>query len=259
MSNYDQATQNFMTTVANKPVAAAPIPEPEEADSYGRLKQLGFAIRSPLKALGSLAYKAFTKDVDDDGIQKTSGITTIGIYSFLNDNYKREWWDWEPETIWQTLSMDDIQVDEELKDTVLALQVCVTTMAPFEHWHIFENVGHAFNGNPVLFNMVQPLEPDECSLAHKILRLLQPKTEYESEILGYIAMCARNAGLVFLPEELFPKGCQKYLEDVTWDKDLIKRTRDTWYSDRKGDVPDDVAVQIGRLQDVKDYVRRLGA
>lgn len=238
-----------------------PSPPSPETSAYKAIKTIAAVAKAPVRTLGSMAVKAFykpTTDIKAPSLEKASGLTTIGIYGFLNDSYGRDWWDWEPETLWQTLAMDDIQVDDELKDTVLALQVCVNTMSPFEHWHIFENVGNAFNGNPVSFSVIQPLEPDECALTAKILQLLQPKTPFDTEVLGYIAMTARGAGLVFLPEELFPKGSQDVLNGVSWDKDLIKKTRQVWYSKDRKASDEAVEVQVGRLQEIEDYVKGLG-
>ena len=181
-------------------------------------------------------------------LEKESALPPLKIYEILNDHY--DWTDWEPETIWTMLEVEHgIKPSDEAKNIVQALQTAIHTNFPFEEWHIFENVGHAFNENPVNFGQVQPLELDEIAKTVKILTTLRPKQEFEDEVLGYIAACAKNSGVVYLPEDLFPKGCQDALDRLGNDIGL----RDQVKAGAAGEPDSPLGVQNARLKEIRQY------
>lgn len=167
----------------------------------------------------------------------------LKLYKTLNDRYGHEWWDWEPETLWSMMGGPSTEV----RSIVMALQTVLNTNFPFELWNVFEKVGHAFNGGNVDFEVVQPLEPDEVSLTIYILKTIRPKIDFEPDVLGYIAATAHEAGLAWLPPELFA-GAQQYMEKLTHDKELAQHVKNTWPGN-------DGSHQLGMLHEVKDYVK----
>ena len=279
MPRYDQHTQDFMRELmgdmvpsenghaivkaaeGGKPATEAPVAtHTSESDRISTkplrmAKQILRGMEDPRKALG----KAVVKMVAHELMDKEGSMKILSLYRFMNEHYKREWWDWEPETIWTMLEQDHLDATpDELRNAIQALQVILNTFAPFEHWHVFENVGHAFNMNPVSFSVVQPLEPDEIALTIHILSRIRPSTEYELEILQYISACAKNAGMVYLPEDMFP-GAQKCLDEITFEHPLRDATKKAWETKEmpKGRVlREQVEVQIYRLLDVKRYLSK---
>ena len=285
MPRYDQHTQDFMRELmgdmepsenghaivksagvlksSTEAPAATSAPESERIPTKPlRLaKQLLRGMEDPRKAIGKAVVRLAAHELMD----KEGSIKILSLYKFMNEHYKREWWDWEPETIWTMLEQDHLDATpDELRNAIQALQVILNTFAPFEHWHIFENVGHAFNMNPVSFAVVQPLEPDEAALTMEILRRIRPATEYEVEVLIYIATCAKVAGMVYLPDDMFP-GVQKYLDEITFEHLLRDATKKVWENPkdgissaqhRSGISRDQVEVQIYRLLDVKRYLSK---
>jgi len=255
MALYDQLTADFINKIAGDgSVIQVPDDEPipampeRQSDSSKILKMMRVA-KNPKKAIRNLVVaKAL-------GIEKLSSMGVLALYYFLNDHYKRDWWDWEPETIWQTLDHDGITVDEDIKDMVLAFQLCVNSMAPFEHWHIFEKVGHAFNNNHVDFTVIQPLEPDEVAMAIKVLRSIQPETEFDQEVLRYMAACCKQAGLVYMPQDMFLKECQEYLDEITFEHGLRDGTIKAWAQKVRQSDPR-VQVQMERLDEIHDYISK---
>lgn len=251
MARIDDLTREFMGKVAG-PQAN----EPESQDPALSLKplrvikQITRGVEDPRKALGRVLVRAAAQEF----IDKQGSVHVLGLYKFLNDHYGRNWWDWEPETIWAELHRDHFPegTPEELKDMVMALQVLVNSNSPFEHWHIFENVSHALNSNPVMFDTLQPAEPDEIALTIKILEKIRPKQEYDREVLMYIAVCARSAGMVWLPEDLFP-GVQLYLDEITFEHKFRDETKFLWEKGQPGSS-DAEQIQIARLQEVREYV-----
>lgn len=244
MARFDKPTEDFMTKLAG-----------EERDEPGKpdlknlrtLKSVVKSIQDPHKAIG----KALINGVAMKALfEKEGGIKVLGIYGILNEHYGREWWHWEPETVWQTLSREQgIRVDDDLRNLISALQLTVTTNQPFENWHVFEKVGHAFNFNPVNFGVVQPLEPQEAALALKLLRAIRPKQEFDSEICGYLAALAKNAGLVYLPQAIFTAGCQSFLNAMGNDQALASAVEK---NENAGTV--EVEIQKARLAEIEKYV-----
>jgi hypothetical protein len=183
-------------------------------------------------------------------IEKRGG---VDLYKYLNDKYSNAWHDWEPETLRHTLDRDGVDLDDEVMNSIQALQVICKTNAPFEEWHVFEKVGQALNNNPVSFGHVQPLEMDEIAYTIKILQDIRPKEEFEDDIKGYIAAAAKEAGMVYLPEDLYPKGCQDFLDKMGNDTKLRDAVAKVYPKTSNEETA--LGVQLARLSEVLDYVK----
>lgn len=259
MAHYDKATSDFITKIAGSvpdTVADAPDEEHLSLDPLRAAKRLTKGVKNPREALAKYLVSTATKSL----MEKDSSIKILKLYGFMNDHYDREWWDWEPETIWKSLETDHLDGEgstpDELKNAVMALQLCVNSMAPFEHWHIFEKVGHAFSWNPVNFEIVQPLEPDEAALAMQLMRRIQPKSIFDDEVLSYVAVCAKSAGMVWLPDSMAP-GVQDKLDGITYELALRDAAKKAW--EEKALPGDDllksqVEIQLARLRDVAELL-----
>jgi len=187
----------------------------------------------------------------------SSGATSVlKIYSLLNDKYDRDWWDWEPETIWTTISKElEIPIEEKdrvFKDMVGALQVLLSTDQPFQSWSVFENTCHAFNGNMVLFGQLQPAELNEIAWALYVMGRIQPKAELSLSVTGYIAACAKNAGVVYLPPDIFPVVSQKQLDSMHNDLGLKSQVASIWPKVLVNDSA--LSIQLMRLKEIKEYL-----
>lgn len=237
MARYDAETEKFMQDVSSgekKPLDA----ERGIRTAMGAMKSIAGGPRTAGQKLTGTLVKAI--------LEKTGGISVLRIYEILNDTYQRLWWDWEPETIWFTLERDHgVQPTQELKDIVMALQMVVNTNFAHEQWNVFEKVGHAFNENVVDFSTVQPLELDEIALTIYLLNRVRPKTEFEPEVYGYIASCAKHSGVVYLPENLFG-GAQEFLDRMDNDLEMKKKTIEKH---------PDAHIQMERLKEVEEYVQ----
>lgn len=207
MARYDDDTKKFMSDVGNNAKFVA--------RQVLRGKPLSQAIAR--QAIAGTTFSA---------LEKQAGLKVMDIFKLLNSHYDHSWWDWEPETIWQTIMLDHaIEATEEVRNIIQALQVVVSTDAPFEHWHIFEKVGHAFNHNHVSFADLQPLEMDDIAATYAILHKIRPKAVCDDEILGYIAACAKEGGLVSLPVAFFPAGSQESLDKLGNEHELDEEAR----------------------------------
>ena len=246
----DEHTTDFMKSVLGEEQVS-----PDKLKPLRVIKQLASIAQDP-RNIGKFIIRKTTKDV----MHKEGSLHVLGVYRFLNEHYGREWWDWEPETIWASLEKDHRAegTPDEIKNMVMALQTILNSFAPFEHWHIFEKVSHAFNQNHVDFGTLQPTELDEVAFTLFILNQIRPNTEYDSEVLQYIAACANMSGMVFLPEDMFP-GVQKHLDDMTFEHHLRDDTKKVWEG---GALPPEdqillrhqVEIQIARLKDIQEYL-----
>ena len=238
MGRYDEDTQRFMDEVSDKPHPA----ERAIKQAIGVTDALVHKRLSVPRLVSREIVKSLVKEGSDQSI--------LQLYSNLNDKFGRSWWAWEPETLWTELP----EPTDELKSAVQALQVVLNTHYPFEHWHVFEKVGHAFNLNHVDFGLLQPLDADEAARTCAILRAIRPKEAFDPEVLTYIAVCAHSAGLVWLPRELFPEGCQAALDQITFDNQLRDLVAKTWPKVIQGDSA--LALQTQKLEEIREYSGR---
>lgn len=244
MGRFDKATEDFMEKLASEQDQK---PDKPDLSKLRTLKSVVKSIQDPHKAIGKALVSGATMKAL---FEKDAKVKVLGVYGILNENFGRQWWNWEPETVWQTLKKEHgFDPDEDLRNLVSALQLTVTTNQPFENWHVFEKVGQAFNQNPVDFGVVQPLEPQEVALTLKILRAMRPKMKFDSEICGYLAAVAKNAGIVYLPKEIFTAGCQDFLDRMGNDTALAAALA-------KGEDTEgvDYLIQKARLKEVEQYV-----
>lgn len=258
MAHINSHDKEFMKTVSE----GIP-PEAESKDLSLKpiriAKTISKGIENPKKTLGKAVIKTLLNVALYDTTTKQSSLNVLSLYKFLNEHYERRWWDWEPETIWKMVEkdhFDESAVPLEVKGCIMALQVSLNSFAPFEHWHIFEKIGHAFNLNNVDFSILQPLEPDEIALTMGILSRIRPETLYDSEVYVYIATCAREAGLSYLPQEMFP-GVQPYLDNINFDIVLRDHVKECWEKKRtSSDVSEQI--QMERLKEIKSYLEKGG-
>lgn len=247
MARFDKLTLEFMEKIASD--SKEPVPEGSGVNTLRNVKSVLKSLSDPQKALGKALVSGLTMQALTN---KEASLSVLKIYSILNDAYDKEWWHWEPETLWQTLTMEhSITSDDDLKNLVMALQLCVTTNQPFESWHVFEKVGHAFNFNTVDFQTVQPLEPQEAALTIKLLRTIRPKEMFASEVSAYLAATAKNAGLVYLSPEQFTEEAQAFLDGMGNAMDLKAAV-----VKKESDGSAAYTIQIARIQEIAAYVSK---
>lgn len=259
MPRFDDATKAFMEKVSTED-ESRPV-----RDTLSTAKNIIKIIDNPQKHLPRIATrKLLDTAMSKEGESLPLKLKPLVVLGFLNTHYKQDWWDWEPETLWQTLLKDhqlNLEDSSDFKNLIMALQLAHNSNAPFEHWHVFEKVGHALSGNIVDFQILQPLEPTECALASKILLSIRPQEHFEPEVMLYIAACAHHAGLAYLPQDLFPGGCDQALGGVVGhdlDSALAAEVKKHWGS--KNPLPKNGAArhQLEMLSEIKGYVSDLG-
>lgn len=248
MAHYDKETKKFMDDVSKKEELSLKGQVARSASSIAKQVARGRPISEAI-ARQAIAIPTFA------ALEKSGSMKIVAIFKLLNSHYEHDWWNWEPETIWQTLQTDhQLEASEAIKNIVQALQMIVNTDQAFEHWHIFEKVAHAFNENPVSFGTMQPLELDEVALTIKILEHIRPKAEYQDEVCAYIAACAKNSGVVYLPKEYFPGCSQECLDDMHNNielRDQVKRDLLKPFEENESAL----SIQLQRMRAIRAYVQ----
>lgn len=276
MAQHDKSTEEFIK-------ALTPLDAEEQERKLRAFARRGFALAAgiashrPAAATASTALRSMTGEAVDKILTKEGGLSPTKLYSYLNNKYKDEWFDWEPETIWKTLKEDDgIEATDEMKNLIQCFQVLTNTNFAHESWQVFENVGHAINQNVVDFGEIQPLEVNEICYAIKVINAIRPqkvnvedkiwdkKPEhvrpdhgFDNEIWAYIAASAKNSGLVFLPPELFGGSGrpQDVLDNVLGnDMELKNLVKNNWSIGRERTASESINVQLGRLKEIKEYI-----
>lgn len=261
----DAATKDFMEKLGARFVPSSTIDkntDPEDIsrellwtdrNTVGQIKALN---KNPARFGMSYLTHLFTrKEIfpDEKHAASKPESNPLKVFGLLNEQFGREWFDWEPETLWATFGEGaGIKMSGSWKNVILALQTLVATNQAHEHWHIFENTVHAFNMNPVDFGTLQPCEMDDIAKAMKIMNTIRPKTEYEPEIYGYIASCARASGVVYLPPEFFGEAAQAALDNLNNDVSLANKVKAIWPDKLTGSEDVDVKVQYLRLKEIKE-------
>lgn len=248
MTRFNQDDINFFDKISEDHKPSESHTTPKEILSLAN--KAARIMHQPSTTIARALVSAGTRSLVKESFAKLAGMSPVQIYSLLTDHYKRDWWDWEPETIWQTLKIEfGVDVDRAVRDNVMAIQVVLNTDAPFEHWHIFEKVGHAFNGNPVEFQITQPLNLLEIAWTVKVLKTLRAQEELEPEIYGYIAAAAKNSGVVYLPPEYFGELSQSYLDKLGNDALLKEKVRL-----KKDDGSAAYKIQVLGLKEIEGYL-----
>jgi len=257
---HDEATKAFMHEVAGVPAPAGPAdaPRPVEKQLEKVIRTARGIGRNPRRFVARKLVAAMLP-VDADAATKVAAdeddVDALRLYQLLNSRYNRDWWDWEPETLWHSLETDMGEPPSApMRECVMALQVVVNTNAPFEHWHIFENTGHAFFGDRVDFGMLQPLELSACAHAIRVLQTIRPKQEFDDEVWAYIAAVAKSSGVVYLPPGLFGGSGrpQDTLDGLNNDLELKQRVAQRWPKPPTDEDDLTLQIQLLRLKEIQD-------
>lgn len=265
MARYDEDTLSFMRKVAGS--------EEEPSGSSFSLPRQAAAVakallsENPREALGKVVVRKGIKVLADKGFEnpadKVASAQDVNIIlnmaRSLTGVFGDGWWDWEPETIEATAKERNLPYNDVTENSIGALQVCLNTNQPFENWHVFEKVAIAFNGSHVDFAVLQPLRTDEAAGTISALRALRPKETFDSEVVTYVACCAKHDGLVYLPDAWFGPEFQAALDSLGNDMVLKARTESVWKEHKRDLCQNDAErVQFDSLVEIEDYLKKVG-
>jgi hypothetical protein len=127
----------------------------------------------------------------------------VALMMVLMEKFSVEWLEWEGSTLKQEIitTFKATSVSEHNWQKIQAVRTLTQTMGFWTEWHIFEKVIQALNNNVPRFDITQ-----RCSLAQlmagaDIANTIR-KEEHGDEIQRYIAACAIDQGVTYLPPPL---------------------------------------------------------
>jgi len=126
----------------------------------------------------------------------------IKIMLEIDDQYGKDWLNWEPETFIQSYEKDGVTLSKLTMDKIMALKVIINTEEFFESARVFEKICVAFSNRMVDWGVVQNVRVhDIAATVAVILRFLKDEP-FSDDVKGYIAASAVRDGYMILPEVL---------------------------------------------------------
>lgn len=122
----------------------------------------------------------------------------IACYKLLPD----DWLGWEPRTVYEELERLGFgKITESNACKLNAFRTARATILPWQDWHTFEKVVRGLNGDVPNFALTEPLSVAKCMVGVDSLRAIQ-SVPFSRDVMGYIAACARNDDLDYVPDPL---------------------------------------------------------
>ncbi len=173
----------------------------------------------------------------------------------LVEKYDRQWFEWEPETLWATIEKDfGTNLSELARNKINAAKLIYLTDAFWKDWNIFEKVAQAFSGHIPDFFTIEPPSPGEMAWAVGEASYMRPSIPFSEEVAAYAMAACKDAGLVLFPEELGfaqqqPLG--SLAKDVRAAWNMIKDLEEIEVQESE------IGVNLIRLQAIQVYVEEM--
>jgi len=178
----------------------------------------------------------------------------LALSKKLTTKYGRDWIDWEPETLWETIRDDySCRVNEENKNKIMAVRVLIGSSLFWTEWEVFEKVVAAFNDRVPIFRMKEDVSLGEIAYTVSVANKIRDR-DYGGEIEAFVAAEAFEEGYVKLPEVL--SFAQEDLDELSKDteSEKLKSKLGNPLSIVVSDPENPVHIQAGHLQAVHKYV-----
>lgn len=171
---------------------------------------------------------------------------------------KMTWAEWDPSVLIKHIEGKFGKLSDVTKHKIWALQVALTTDAPWQDYDIFENSCIAWTGNIPTFGVIERIDLHELAFGIGVLDRIRDE-EYSSEVLAYIAATLIENGMIAMPE-----GCPLpnvrntllRLTDSENHSDVLKVVK-AWSDGRRSkDNPDDIIdVQLSKFEIVDNWYK----
>jgi rubrerythrin len=127
----------------------------------------------------------------------------VAIVMVLLEAYGVEWIEWEPEVLREEIvkTFDATSVSENNWQKIQAVRTLMTTVGHWKEWQIFEKILQALNNNIPRFDMVQRCTVAQLMAGIDIAQQIRSES-YEDEVRRYVAACAIDQGVFYLPPPL---------------------------------------------------------
>lgn len=129
----------------------------------------------------------------------------IALCLVLMKRFGPEFLDWEPSVLRRVeiqRAFNATGVSDLNWNKIQAVRTALLATSPWHEWHVFEKVIHGLNNN-----IVDPDTEQRCSVAQlmagiDMLHELDDEQSWSPEVAGYVAACALEDGVVYLPPPL---------------------------------------------------------
>jgi hypothetical protein len=257
MEKYSRAAMHFLSELAEDVKDAVEESKKDDAKALRNAVNVSSALVDPTVIPKALSIYASEKL---GSVQIQEDISAMELFDFLMKHYKTEWFEWYPETITKTILNG--KENEIILNKILALATCCKTDTPWLEWHIFENVGKAFNHQVPNFGYIQPLSVGECWVTMKTMEYMRSSEDWSNEVMIYIATVCYANNFVYLPENSVLSKAQDHLDGFGTDLDLKMKTKESWSKiegrnvlDAEFNEDDPVQVQLAKLSLAQQYMK----
>lgn len=139
----------------------------------------------------------------------------MALAVYLSSKYGKNWVTWEPETLWLTLANDGIMPSAHTRAKIQAMRTLLGGTFFFDRWEVFQLCCQALNNNLPDFEVCRPATLPQLFHAVWAASQIHPNpVAYSDEVQRWVAACALNEGIVFLPPPL--EFAQKRTEMVEY-------------------------------------------
>ena len=211
---------------------------------------------SPVKSL------EFLKNIPED-------CPAIVIYSAVRAVHSSDILQWEPDTLWETLKKQGINLSPEARNKLQAAITLQTTLSFYWDNIVFQNTVQALNdivNNPSVLQEPEVAHMNWAVYEAAMLRQLDPAgneiPEFDDDVQGFVGVVLRRAGFVTPPEHLFFAQDELQHETDTYEANsLRKEVLDGWEAldkDRLADTEfaeNPLGVQLFKLAVCHLYLR----
>ena len=175
------------------------------------------------------------------------------LADILSDKYDRNWLEWAPETLYQTLTQDfHTEVHPVNKEKMNAAKLLLLTDDFWKDWQVFAPVVKAFNHLIPHFGMAEECSPGEMAWAVSEADKLRVEN-FSDEVTLYVRANCMNHGLILYPDQLsFAQGELGQQEKVIRDAWLLASKDLTFKVDEN-----ELGIQLARLNSIRHYIKAL--
>lgn len=127
----------------------------------------------------------------------------VALMFVLMEKFGTEWLTWEPDTLKREIltTFRATSVSEHNWQKIQAVRVLTSSMGFWREWHVFEKIIQALNNNVPRFDITQRCTISQLMAGVDIANTVRNE-EYGDEILRYVAACALDEGVTYLPAPL---------------------------------------------------------
>lgn len=128
----------------------------------------------------------------------------VALGMVLMEKFSYDWIEWEADTLKYEIirTFKASGVSDHNWQKIQAFRTLLSTTLPWEEWDAFENVVLALNNVVPLVDILQMCSLAQLAAGVDIINQIRDDQEYQSEVVGYVAACAVQEGVTWLPEPL---------------------------------------------------------